>query len=54
MHVSESSLLFSRFTRPPEKPTEKKGEKAKVLFLINAGLAIKADRTGKALSLRGA
>jgi hypothetical protein len=38
MNASESSLLFARFTRSPKRPIEKKGEKAKVLFLINDGL----------------
>ena len=40
MHASESCLAFARFTRPPKRPIEKKGEKAQVLSLINAGLTV--------------
>jgi hypothetical protein len=38
IHVSETSLAFARFARPPERPIDKKGEKAQLLSLINAGL----------------
>jgi hypothetical protein len=37
VNTSESPLLF---TRPLEKPIEKKGEKAKVLFLMDASLTV--------------
>jgi hypothetical protein len=38
IHASESSLAFARSGSPPNRPVEKKGEKAAILFLINADL----------------
>jgi hypothetical protein len=40
IHASDTSLAFARFTRSPKGPIHKKGEKAQVLFLINAGLTM--------------
>jgi hypothetical protein len=38
--IPDSPLFFPRFTRPLKKPIEKKGEKAKVLFLMDASFTV--------------
>jgi hypothetical protein len=40
IHASENSLLFTRFTRPQRSQSKKKGEEAKTLFLMDAGLTV--------------
>jgi hypothetical protein len=40
MHAFETSLACASFTPSPQRPIDEKGERAQVLFLIDAGLTV--------------